>query len=269
MIIQKTLIGFLFISLLFSCGRRYRAPSGSMEKTIMTGETFYVTPVDSFQRNDIVVFNYYGNDYAAMPDENGNYKQHWEKRVLRLIAVSGDIIELKKGELYLNDERIPLPPKAVMEYEVRSKSYMTGLDSIQNSDNILVGYNGTRKAGDTFIYTVPLSVEEALRYNETPGIISISMIPAQPSNLSQLIRPFAFCQWTVDDFGPLKIPLPGTTIVVDSFNFQLYHNIPGIIRGKNMINEKLYFVIGDNRHGAEDSRYIGFIAHSKMYGIVK
>ena len=75
--------------------------------------------------------------------------------------------------------------------------------------------------------------------------------------------------WTSDNFGPLKIPSPGETIIVDSVTFKLYHNIPGIKAGKNLLQEKLYFVLGDNRYGAEDSRFIGLIAHSKMYGVVK
>jgi signal peptidase I len=49
----------------------------------------------------------------------------------------------------------------------------------------------------------------------------------------------------------------------------MYQHIPGIAFGKNIIKEKLYFVMGDNRHRSQDSRYIGFIPHSNMNGIVK
>ena len=52
-------------------------------------------------------------------------------------------------------------------------------------------------------------------------------------------------------------------------NYKLYHAIPGIKMGTNKIQEQLYFVLGDNRHMSMDSRYIGFLAHSNMYGIVK
>ncbi|HKC36685.1 MAG TPA: S26 family signal peptidase, partial [Chitinophagaceae bacterium] len=84
-----------------------------------------------------------------------------------------------------------------------------------------------------------------------------------------LARPATTLLWTVDNYGPLYIPLPGDTIHVTNANYKLYKNIPGIQLGKNILKEKLYFVMGDNRHRAEDSRYIGFIPHSNMYGIVK
>ena len=76
-------------------------------------------------------------------------------------------------------------------------------------------------------------------------------------------------KWSSDNYGPLVIPNTGNTVIVDSINYKLYHNIPGIRMGKNTIEESLYFVLGDNRHGAQDSRFIGFIPHSNMYGIVK
>ena len=70
-------------------------------------------------------------------------------------------------------------------------------------------------------------------------------------------------------FGPFKIPGLGDTINVDASNYFLYQNIPDIRQGTNVIKENLYFVLGDNRYFSEDSRYIGLISHSKMYGVVQ
>lgn len=44
--------------------------------------------------------------------------------------------------------------------------------------------------------------------------------------------------WTMDNFGPVTVP-PGH-----------------------------YFVLGDNRHGAADSRFRGFIARDSLVGVV-
>ena len=48
---------------------------------------------------------------------------------------------------------------------------------------------------------------------------------------------------------------------VNEINYRLYHNIPGVHLGLNAIKEKLYFLMGDNRHHADDSRFIGLISH--------
>src|SRR5687768_7551253 len=93
----------ILIFLMVACkGRSFRAGSNSMESTIIVGDHFYVTRSSHFERNDIVVFNYYGNDYSAPPDEFGKFEQHWEKRVFRLIAFSGDSLEIKDGEVIVN-----------------------------------------------------------------------------------------------------------------------------------------------------------------------
>ena len=71
-------------------------PSGSMENTIMTGDkvfTFRLSYIfNDPKKGDIVVFPY--------PD---NEKVDYIKRI---IGVGGDKIEIKDGELYINDEKM-------------------------------------------------------------------------------------------------------------------------------------------------------------------
>lgn len=128
MSIRKVFVYFLSIVVLYSCKPRFfRSPSGGMENTIMAGQQFYVEPAEKFERNDIVVFNYYGNDYGSPTDEPGKFKQHWEKRVCRIIAYSGDIVEIKNGEVFIDDHRIHPPPLALFTYEIKSGVYIDDL----------------------------------------------------------------------------------------------------------------------------------------------
>lgn len=245
----------------------FRNSSGSMENTLMAGQKFYVTSADRFERNDIVTFDYFGNDYGSPTDETGQYKQHWEKRVCRLIAYSGDIVEIKEGEVFISGRHIPLPPLAKVYYELRSRLYIEELDK---QDSYMTNME---KSGDTFIYKVMLSGKDAAAYRQNKAdIISVNrMLPDQTYAASDTVfaRSAVNDSWTPDNYGPLRIPAPGESITVDAGNYKLYKNIPGIQPGKNIIKEKLYFLLGDNRYGAEDSRYIGLISHSKMMGIVK
>jgi signal peptidase I len=257
---------FIVLFFLFSCkGQYYRARSSGMEGTIMKGDKFFVTPTSQFERNDIVVFDYFGPDYTSPDVENGTFKLHWEKRIYRLIAYSGDSLEIKDGEVFVNSQHISLPTEANLRFEVLSKVRIEELDEKYSFPG------DVRKLGDTLVYDVDLSVEQATNYQQKkPGIISVKRkFPDLPVNDTIYARASQNGNWSSSNFGPLKIPSPGETIHVDHVNFKLYHNIPGIKPGKNLLQEKLYFVLGDNRYGAEDSRFIGLVSQSKMYGVVK
>jgi signal peptidase I len=120
-------------------------------------------------------------------------------------------------------------------------------------------------------YRAQLSNTEAADYRKRkPSVISVEKITAtyDPGD-TFMVRPCDTCKWTLDDFGPLYIPRPGETVNITEQNFNLYQHVPGITKGQFTIKEPLYFLMGDNRHGAEDSRFTGFISHSNMYGVVK
>jgi signal peptidase I len=256
-----------FIIFISGCkGKAYRASSSSMEGTILAGEIFYVSRTSEFKRNDIVVFDYYGQDYSS-PEKDGTFRMHWSKRVYRLIALSGDTLFIKEGEVIVNGRYIPLPPTALGDYTVLSKVPVDDFPVWQNIPPVLI-YTNNR---DSFLYNVKLAKEEADDYKQRkPAIVSVTIrIDETIFDDSLFAKSSVKGKWTPDNYGPLGIPSPGETITVDSINYKLYKNVPGIRMGANKITEPLYFVMGDDRHGSEDSRYIGFIAHSKMVGIVK
>jgi len=115
---------FFFIALCSCKGGVYRAPSNSMAETIREGETFYIRSANQFNRNDIVAFNYYGDDYRATPDENGHFQKRWEKRFCRLIAVSGDSLQIRNDTVYLNGRALAFPPGAKLKYRVYASSFI-------------------------------------------------------------------------------------------------------------------------------------------------
>src|SRR5688572_7561685 len=164
-------IGFVFLT---SCKNRvFRAPSGSMEATIMTGETFYVQPSNTFERNDIVVFDHFGPVYTFhLRDDPGKFPLRWNKKVYRLIAYSGDSLEIKDGEVYINSRHIALPPKAIMPYEVLST---VRIEEFEQRDPYDITITNT---GDTLRYTLNLTTDQALSYREKrPAIISVKKSP--------------------------------------------------------------------------------------------
>jgi signal peptidase I len=235
-----------------------------MEKTIMTGETFYVNHTDSFKREDIVAFDFWGNDYSSYTGDNTTLPQHWEKRIYRIAALSGDTLEIKNGDVYINGRYVTAPEHSVTEYEVVAKEMIEEFAS----DDGFVPFTDDK---GLLHYTVNLSKSEVADYLNRKRVVTdiTKKLMEYNSTDTFLAKSCDTCQWTADNFGPVYIPVPGESFTVNTANFKLYHNIPGIHIGKNVLAEKLYFMMGDNRHHAEDSRYIGFITHSKINGIVK
>lgn len=264
---------FLFVVAiaLFSCKNRSRssyATGDSMSGTIKPGQAFYIEYRDTFQRNEIVSFNIYTYEYRLPPDEAGYYPKAWQGQIFRLMAVSGDEIEMKEGIFSVNGVYPSLPPLALERYEIGTTMLIEEWEAERASSYRMPD----ERRGDTFIYRRNITVAEAEDFRQRkPAYQYARRIMLSPSEFqhTDFALKSASGPTSPDHFGPIRIPSPGDTVIVDSINFNLYQNIPGIQMGKNVIKEKLYFGLGDNRHAAADSRYNGFISHSKMKGIVK
>jgi hypothetical protein len=222
---------------LYSCRESsFRAASGSMENTIMPGQEFDVVRTDSFKRDDIVVFDAFGDDLKSLPDENGNRKQHWNKLVFRLVAWSGDIVELRKGELFRNSTVIAMPPLAKKLYQVISK---VPLNDLENAGHFM----GPELIAGSYTYIIPLTDQEANKYRQrNADSITINNWVASynPSDFS-LIKACDTCHWTADDFGPLPIPMPGQTVFINETNFELFQQVPGI-KWELILSKKNYIL---------------------------
>jgi signal peptidase I len=90
--------------------------------------------------------------------------------------------------------------------------------------------------------------------------------------------------WTLDNFGPMYIPQQGKSIPIDLNSLPLYSRIITEYEGKKLeikgsdiyiddkkatsytFDQNYFWMMGDNRHRSEDSRYWGFVPEDHIVG---
>jgi signal peptidase I len=200
--------------------------------------------------------------------------------VKRCIGIPGDTVAIRSGVLYVNGKIVP-------DNNTQQTTYVVGTNGTTINPKAFERLNISRsdQTMSGSAYLLPLTKTNAEIISKFSNVTEVSPIIERAGEYAPHIFPYSpVFKWNEDNYGPIWLPVKGTTVKLDTSNLCLYERIIDVyeendlrVDGSTILINNVpvtsytfkmgyYWMMGDNRHNSADSRYWGFVPDDHIVG---